>query len=58
MTYTVSKVKGSDKWFAHPVGHPEDRKGKYGTKKEALHVAAECMGISYKEYMKLRRKGG
>jgi hypothetical protein len=29
-----------------------------GDKKQALHVAADLMGIGYKEYMELRRKAG
>lgn len=63
LTYTVSKVKGSDKWYAHMTGFPNipcmiDGRSTFGTKKEALHNAALMMALPYKEYMQLRRKGG
>lgn len=58
--YTVSKVKDSDKWYAHKVGFSNcpcmiDGRHTFGTKKEALNNAAIMMGIPYKEYMKLER---
>lgn len=61
ITYDVSKAKGSDKWYAHKVGFPYipvmSERGTFGTKKNALHVAADSMGLPYKEYIQLRRKG-
>ena len=60
LTYTVSKEKGSNRYYAHRVDRSDNpvmsESGAYGTKKHAFHVAAEAMGISYKEYMKLYRK--
>lgn len=32
--------------------------GSFGDKKHALRFAAKCMGISYKEYLKLRKEKG
>lgn len=59
ITYDVAKEKGSSRYFAHAVETPHIPViGSLGDKKHALHVAADCMGISYKEYMKLRRKAG
>lgn len=55
--YIVTKVRGSDKWYAHrkgetvPICSPT-------AKKKALHFAADAMGLSFKEYMKLYRKEG
>lgn len=58
LTYTVSKEKGG-KWYCHQVGYPGIPVfGSFGDKKKALHVAADSMGLSYKEYMALRRKEG
>jgi hypothetical protein len=61
ITYTVSKEKSSNRWYAHKVGFSNipvmSERGTFGTKKNALHIAADCMGIPYKEYMKLRQKG-
>lgn len=60
ITFDVTKEKGSKRYFAFNVGNPNvpvsGAKGTYGTKKDALHNAAENMGIPYKEYMKLRRE--
>lgn len=57
ITYDVSKQKGSNRYYAHKVETPKvPVPGSLGDKKEALHAAAECMGLSYKEYMDLRRK--
>lgn len=55
ITYEVSKEKGGQ-WYAHPAG----RKGapiaaSRGEKKKAMKFAANCMGISLKEYLKLRK---
>lgn len=62
LTYTVSKEKGSNRWYAHKVGFPNipvmSERGTFGTKKNALHIAADSMALSYKEYMELRRKVG
>lgn len=56
LTYTVSKEKGGQ-WYAHQVGFPYiPVMGSFGDKKKSLHVAADCMGLPYKEYMQLRRK--
>lgn len=61
LTYTVSKEKGSNRYYAHKVGFPNipvmSERGTFGTKKYALHIAADSMGLPYKEYMALRRKG-
>ena len=61
LTYTVSKEKGSNRYYAHKIGFPNipvmSERGTFGTKKEALHTAADSMGLPYKEYMALRRKG-
>jgi hypothetical protein len=61
LTYTVSKEKGSNRWYAHKVGYSYipciiDGCPTFGTKKEALHNAAMMMGLSYKDYMSVRRK--
>ena len=60
LTYTVSKEKGSSRWYAHKVGFPNipvmSERGTFGTKKNALHIAADSMGLPYKEYMEIRRK--
>jgi hypothetical protein len=57
ITYDVSKQKGSNRYYAHKVETPKvPVPGSLGSKKEALHAAAECMGLRYKEYMDLRRK--
>lgn len=62
LTYTVSKEKDSNRWYAHQVGFPNcpvmSERGTFGTKKNALHIAADMEGLDYREYMKLRRKGG
>lgn len=59
LTYTVSKEKGSSRWYAHKVGFPNiPAMSERGTKKNALHIAADSMGLPYKEYMEIRRKDG
>ena len=58
LTYTVSKEKGGQ-WYCHMVGYPGiPLFGSFGTKKHALHCAADSMGLPYKDYMALRRKEG
>lgn len=62
LTYTVSKEKGG-LWYAHQIGFPNipcmiDGRKTFGDKKNALHNAAIMMGLPYKEYMAIRRKGG
>ena len=57
MDYTVSKNRAG-KWYAHPVGKP----GKPVAGSEspfrlsAIQSAADCMGMSYGEYMAYREK--
>lgn len=60
LLYTIAKVKGSNKWYAHHVDFPNrpcavDGSPIFGTKKNTLHIAATMQGISYKEYMTLRK---
>lgn len=56
ITYDVSKEKNSNRYYAHAVGFSYIPVfGSFGTKKEALHAAAACMGLPYREYMMLRR---
>lgn len=59
--YTVSKTQdssGKEVWYAHMVGFPYipvmSERGTFGTKKNALHIAADSMGLPYREYIKLR----
>lgn len=42
----------------HKIETPKVPAGPLGDKKQALHAAAELMGVSYPEYMELRRKKG
>lgn len=60
LSYTVSKLKGQNKWYAHMIGYSYipvmSERGTFVDKKTALHIAADCMGLPYKEYMTLRRK--
>lgn len=56
--YDVSKQKGSSRWYPHKIETPKVPAGPLGDKKQALHAAAELMGVSYPEYMELRRKKG
>ena len=58
ITYDVSKQKGSSRWYPHKIETPKVPAGPLGDKKQALHAAAELMGVSYPEYMELRRKKG
>ena len=56
-TYTVSKDNKTGLWYAHKVGYP--RIPVYGSfsksKRTAQKYAANCMGISLKEYLRLKR---
>ena len=57
MDYTVSQNrKGS--WYAHPVGKKDEPvEGSVSTfRLSALQSAADCMGMSYGEYMAYREK--
>lgn len=57
LEYTVSKEKGSSRYYAHQVGEPgKPIPGTYGTNKKALHAAAQLQGLDYKDYMRLHRK--
>ena len=58
ITYDVSKQRGSSRWYPHKVESPKVPAGPLGSKKEALHAAADLMGVNYDEYMKMRRKKG
>ena len=58
ITYDVSKQKGSSRWYAHATETPKVPASPLSDKKTALHNAAELMGLSYKDYMNLRRKKG
>ena len=57
MFFDVSKEKGG-RWYVHELGRADSPiVGTYRKdKKDALHLAADRCGVSYKEYMKLRRK--
>lgn len=60
--YTVSQDKDSRLWYAHKTGFPyvpvmSERGTFHKTKKGALQVAADCMCLSYEEYMQLRKNG-
>lgn len=60
INYTVSKVKNRNLWYAHQVGFPHipvmSERGTFGTKTNALHVAADSMGLTYREYMDAKRR--
>ena len=56
IAYDVSKQKGSSRWYPHKVESPKVAAGPLADKKTALHAAADLMGVSYKEYMDMRRK--
>lgn len=58
ITYDVSKQKGSSRWYPHKVETPKIPAGPMTDKKQALHTAADLMGVGYKEYMEMRRKAG
>ncbi len=56
-TYDVAKEKGG-RYYVCGVENPE--KPIAGTfrkdKKDALHLAADMMGMPYKDYLKIRRE--
>lgn len=56
ITYDVIKEKGG-RWYVCHVATPN--KPIPGTfkkdKKDAMHIAADYMGVSYKEYLKMRK---
>lgn len=56
--YTVSfDGKWSQKWYAHKVGYPNIPVfDSFGTKKYALTVAGNLMGMTYEQYMEWRKK--
>jgi hypothetical protein len=56
MEYTISKEKGSSRYYVHLEGDKTPIPGTYGTKKQALHKAAFFNGMGYKEYMKVRKQ--
>lgn len=55
IAYEVSKERGGQ-WYAHAAGEKNNPiPGSRGEKKKAMKYAADCMGVSLKEYMKLRK---
>lgn len=58
LKYTVSKQKGSSRYYVHEVGSKEPLPGTLGTKKQALHRAAKLNDLDYKDYMRVRRRDG
>lgn len=56
IAYDVSKQKGSNRYYAHKTETPKVPAGPLGDKKAALHDAADLCGMSYKDYMNMRRK--
>ena len=56
LTYTVNKEKGGRYFVCKADGNNEPISGSFGDKKKALHIAADLMGIPYKEYLKMRKK--
>ena len=65
LCYTVSAIladDGSKVWYAHAIGYSNipamDReRGTFTAKRtDALHTAAEHNGLSYKDYMALRKE--
>ena len=55
--YTVSQDKNGY-WYAHMVGYPNiPYFGSFSkNKRRALQFAADCMCMTYKEYMDYRKK--
>ena len=55
--YTVSKDEKTGLWYAHKVGYP--RIPVFGSfsksKRTAQKYAANCMNLSLKEYLRLKR---
>jgi len=58
LKYTVSKQKGSSRYYVHEVDCKEPIPGTLGTKKQALHRAAKLNDLDYKDYMRVRRRDG
>lgn len=57
MMYTISKIRGTKRYYVHRVGYPDiPIPNSEGNKRFALHFAADYMGLSYKEYMTLYRR--
>lgn len=56
LTHLIAKEKGG-RYYVHESATPKKPiPGSFGDKKHALRFAAKCMGISYKEYLKLRKE--
>lgn len=54
--YDASKEKGSARYYIHPLGVPGKPLPKtYGRKSAVLHKAAAMNGMTYKEFMRIRR---
>jgi len=59
LMYDVSKQKGSSSWYAYRTDTTKlPIAGTFGDKKTALHAAARLCGLSYKDYITMRRKLG
>lgn len=57
LTHQIAKEKGG-RYYVHETATPKKPiPDSFGDKKYALRFAAKCMGISYKEYLKLRKGG-
>ena len=58
--YTVSKDSKTGLWYAHMVGYSYipvfSERGTFGTKRNALQIAADSMGLIYREYMDFRKR--
>lgn len=61
--YTVSSTRsesGSEVWYAHMTGFPNipvmSERGTFGTKRHAMQIAADSMGLTLKEYMSLKAR--
>lgn len=59
--YTVSSTtnsEGKEVWYAHRVGYPNipvmSERGTFGTKRNAMKIAADSMGLPLKEYMDIK----
>lgn len=61
-TYTVSScvdtITGKKIWYAHHVMSPYipvmSERGTFGTKKHAMQIAADSMGLPLKEYINMK----
>jgi hypothetical protein len=58
LKYTISKEKGSHRFYVHTVDDPAPIPGTYGNKKQALHKAAKLNDLDFKDYMRVRRRDG